>query len=282
MDETKPTLDGTATEFNRIVCGLDGSPQSVEAARQAIALSAPSATIWGVASWDPSLAHHAGLHAGSVAADLRRAAEEALEAATAEFPALEPHPMAGADVASLLAAAAALEADLVAVGSHGGSRTAGLLFGSVATAICRHAPCSVLVAREGQERHAVEPTVIAAVDGSEYSLDAARVAALAAARLGARVVVIGAGEDREQREAAVEAARSLAELAAVDCEVETSDGAASKEIIAAAERHEARLIVVGSRGLTGLRALGSTGERVAHNAPCSVLIVRQPAHPARG
>ena len=34
-----------------------------------------------------------------------------------------------------------------------------------------------------------------------------------------------------------------------------------------------------ARGLTGLRALGSVGERVAHHAPCSVLIVRRPAHP---
>jgi hypothetical protein len=34
------------------------------------------------------------------------------------------------------------------------------------------------------------------------------------------------------------------------------------------------LIVVGSRGLHGPRALGSVSERVAHRAPCSVLVVR--------
>jgi nucleotide-binding universal stress UspA family protein len=37
---------------------------------------------------------------------------------------------------------------------------------------------------------------------------------------------------------------------------------------------EADLIVVGSRGLHGLGALGSVSERVAHQARCSVLIVR--------
>lgn len=281
MNEDQAATDGTTTSFSRIVCGLDGSPQSVEAARQAIALAAPSATIWAVASWDPSVAHHAGIHAGTVAADLRRAAEEALKAATAELPALEPHSIAGADVASLLSATSDLDADLIAVGSHGGSRTAGLLFGSVATAICRHAPCSVLVARETREGGADEPTVVTAVDGSEYSLDAARVAALAAERLGARVLIISAGEDREQREAAAEAAGSLAAMASVRYETETCDGAASKAIIEAAGDHEAQLVVVGSRGLTGLQALGSTGERVAHRAPCSVLVVRRPAHPAR-
>jgi hypothetical protein len=37
---------------------------------------------------------------------------------------------------------------------------------------------------------------------------------------------------------------------------------------------EADLLVVGSRGLHGLRALGSVSERIAHQAACSVLVVR--------
>ena len=37
---------------------------------------------------------------------------------------------------------------------------------------------------------------------------------------------------------------------------------------------EADLLVVGSRGLHGMKALGSVSERVAHEAKCSVLIVR--------
>jgi nucleotide-binding universal stress UspA family protein len=37
---------------------------------------------------------------------------------------------------------------------------------------------------------------------------------------------------------------------------------------------EAHLLIVGNRGVTGLRALGSVSERVAHHAPCSLLVVR--------
>ena len=37
---------------------------------------------------------------------------------------------------------------------------------------------------------------------------------------------------------------------------------------------DADLLVVGSRGLYGLKALGSVSERVAHGASCSVLVVR--------
>ena len=36
---------------------------------------------------------------------------------------------------------------------------------------------------------------------------------------------------------------------------------------------EADLVVIGSRGLHGVRSRGSVAERVAHQAPCSTLIV---------
>ena len=44
---------------------------------------------------------------------------------------------------------------------------------------------------------------------------------------------------------------------------------------------DADLVVVGSRGLHGLRALGSVSERVAHRARASVLVVRERTGPAR-
>jgi nucleotide-binding universal stress UspA family protein len=47
-----------------------------------------------------------------------------------------------------------------------------------------------------------------------------------------------------------------------------------RALVAAAA--DADLTVVGSRGLHGLRALGSVSERVAHDARSSVLIVRDP------
>jgi nucleotide-binding universal stress UspA family protein len=42
----------------------------------------------------------------------------------------------------------------------------------------------------------------------------------------------------------------------------------------AARDLNAALVITGSRGLTGLAALRSVSERVAHAAPCSVLVVR--------
>ena len=55
-------------------------------------------------------------------------------------------------------------------------------------------------------------------------------------------------------------------------------GVPSAQICAAAEESHADLVVLGTRGKTGLEhlLLGSTAERVVVNAPCPVLTVRTP------
>jgi nucleotide-binding universal stress UspA family protein len=50
-----------------------------------------------------------------------------------------------------------------------------------------------------------------------------------------------------------------------------------QEIPRLAAELRAGLVVMGSRGLGGVKALGSVSERVAQRAPCSVLVVRPPA-----
>ena len=53
-----------------------------------------------------------------------------------------------------------------------------------------------------------------------------------------------------------------------------SSGHAHERILETAAAESVSLVAVGSRGLTGLRALGSVSERVAHRARCSVLVAR--------
>ncbi len=274
-----PEPDPIALE--RIVCGLDGSPQGLEAAHQAVELAGRDARLWAVASWDASLAFHAGIHMGRVANELRGTRDKALATAAEQLPELEPHPMQGGAVACLLSAMAELEADLVSVGSHGGSRAAGLAVGSVATAICRHAPSTVLIARE--RTAATAPNLVVAVDGSEPALEAARLAAVVAERLHAVATIVSVHEDRRIAAENAERALGLPEMASVQGHVEViADGSPHQRIVDLASERDARLIVVGSRGLGGLKALGSTSERVAHKADCSVLIVRRATYPSRG
>ena len=51
-------------------------------------------------------------------------------------------------------------------------------------------------------------------------------------------------------------------------------GSPPERLAEVARRELASLLVVGSRGLGRGRTLGSVSERVSHEAPCSVLVVR--------
>lgn len=63
----------------------------------------------------------------------------------------------------------------------------------------------------------------------------------------------------------------------VPVELVVEIGAASDVICGLAKRVRAHVIVVGSHGYRGLdHILGTTAERVANLAPCSVLVVRPP------
>ena len=55
-----------------------------------------------------------------------------------------------------------------------------------------------------------------------------------------------------------------------------AEGYAAEEIIQAATRSHADLVILGSRVMTGLKGafLGSVSRRVARHAPCSVLVVK--------
>ncbi|HBB32355.1 MAG TPA: universal stress protein [Cyanobacteria bacterium UBA8803] len=61
-----------------------------------------------------------------------------------------------------------------------------------------------------------------------------------------------------------------------ESELEIVNGDPAVEIIRLAHIHQADLIVIGSRGLTGLKRIleGSVSSQVVTDAPCSVLVVK--------
>jgi nucleotide-binding universal stress UspA family protein len=57
-------------------------------------------------------------------------------------------------------------------------------------------------------------------------------------------------------------------------EVHAATGSPADAIVRVAEQEKADLVVVGNKGMKGVRrVLGSVPNSVAHGAPCSVLIV---------
>lgn len=245
---------------------------------QALAISDENARCWALSAWDPGLAMPAGLNALDVMQQLRDDARAALRRTTEAYPSITPILIRGRDVAALLGGIANLEADLVAVGSHGGSRSAGVMFGSVASAMAHYAPCSTLIARE-PPAGAFPGLIVHANDGSPESLDAAYLAGRLAARYGSTAVTLHVGETRDRGVA--EDAVALMESSGLEPVMKIEQGSPYRRIVEVANDLKASLIVMGSRGRTGLAALGSVSERVVHRAGCSVLIVRRAAHPAR-
>ena len=228
--------------FRRILVGIDDSPESSEALRQAATLATGPLTL--LAAHSPGHVVVGGSTGPAVFLPDERSrirAEEALERARRDL-ARRP---TGKIVAGRAWPALLDEIDgegdtLVAVGSHGSGRARGILMGSTATELIHKAPCSVLVARTSCK--GFPTSVVVGVDGSSESDFADGVARDIAERFDATL---------DRFENVPDPVGSLVDAAMA-----------------------ADLLVVGSRGLHGVRALGSVSERVAHEASCSVLIVR--------
>jgi nucleotide-binding universal stress UspA family protein len=209
---------------------------------------------------------HAGWNMAKVLEQLAVEAQDALEQGRREAESLHPLEaklVEGDRLQCLLAEIAAHDARTVVVGSHGISRITGIALGAVSTYLLHEAPCSVLIARGSIDSKRWPRRIVVGVDGSPDSAGAVEATTALAARFDAEVRAIVATKDARFD---LNAARRLAP----SCEAH--EGKALDILSVASEA--ADLVVVGSRGLRGIRALGSLSERIAHEAHCSVLVVR--------
>lgn len=259
--------------FNRVLVGLDRSEESREAARQAAILVDGQLTL--LASYDiaPEIVGGTGTHVPAyLDEDLQReAATESLRRARKDVATVSPTGklVRGRAADALISEVEREQHTLLAVGSHGLGRLAGFVMGSTATEVIHKAPCSVLVARKRSESDGFPSKVVVGVDGSPESAAAYAAARRLSERFNAELspVVAAGGKSVDRR---------LVDLIIDGRREESPDEPVAALVAAAAD---ADLLVVGSRGLHGLKALGSVSERVAHEAHSSVLVVRDPAWP---
>jgi len=138
--------------------------------------------------------------------------------------------------------------------------------------------------------------ILLASDGSEYALKAAAVAATLANKFTARLTLINVFQPipaygpfrevvnsdlhaqyiRERQEHALSPAGRVAEEMGVPYQSRREIGHPAAEIVRVAEDESCDLVVLGSRGLSDIKAflLGSVSDHVAHHARCPVLIVK--------
>jgi nucleotide-binding universal stress UspA family protein len=193
-------------------------------------------------------------------------------------------------------------ADLIVIATHGYTGAKRVLLGSTAERVVRHARCSVLTVPTRTTLKRIRKTppfklkkILVPIDFSNISKDALPWGTFLAAHFGAELILLHVvkipidyllGRElmneaivplMKQAEADLERmAASLSKSTGVNLSAVVRDGTPFEEICHAANTLGADLIVLTTRGYTGLKHiwLGSTAERVVRHAHCPVLAVR--------
>jgi nucleotide-binding universal stress UspA family protein len=219
----------------------------------------------------------------------------------------------GAEVLSVLKKE---QVDLAVVGTRGISGITRFFLGSVSDWVVQEAPCPVLVVRGSGRREKRGMRIVLATDGSHQADTAVEFLNQFTFPQNSEIVLfhviepidytvvqddyrkLGLGPSglqelqqwvkeihrrREQAQASL-LEKTRKDLTRRKVKVENiAVGYAAEEIIKAAYRFRADLIVMGSRGLTGVKRtlLGSVSSRLVRHAPCSVLVVRKTEKPRK-
>jgi nucleotide-binding universal stress UspA family protein len=216
---------------------------------------------------------------------------------TAEFvDAAETAVVSGKPREEILDYAAAHDVDLLAMGTHGRTGIRRYVIGSVTEHVLRRAEAPVLTARADERANGGDISrVLVPTDGSDAAEAAVDHAVAVAEACGATVRVLSVVDTRalaaqselapsdvmlesleERSEHAVNEVAERCEAAGLSVETAVARGAPSRAVCEDAAENNADLVVMGTRGRSGLDRvlLGSVTERTVRHAPVPVMAVR--------
>jgi len=293
----------------RVLFATDGSTQAELAGDLIAGIEWPRETVVRIVSaidtgavffgapWAPAVPASMDALEDRLTNDSQRAVKEASQRLTHAGIEVECWAVKGRAASVIVDEATGWRANLIVMGSRGHGEIASMLLGSVSSEVVDHAPCPVLVARRSSLTRAVlghdgsdcarhaesvvahwpifDKVAIEVVDVAPSVVPWSTVTqATYAGSVEPYVETIRAAQlaDENVAEAAVDRLRIVDRPATAS----VAQGAPATELIRIANERAADLIVVGTRGRTGLRRLllGSVARNVLHHASCSVLIVR--------
>ncbi len=280
----------------KILLATDGSEDAELAATTAVGLARSTASeLHVVHTWRPVPSVHFD---ALVRQEMEREAQGILDEQVKKIEGLggtiaSARLSEGGAAEEIVALAEEIGAGLIAMGSRGRGRIRRLLMGSVSDAVVRHAHYPVIVVRW---KPVVFPAkILLPTDGSEEATLAVRTAADLSEKTGSELHVVHVGEvtlgyhperhgyhmqyERDEKEARelletqVEGIKAAGDTVA---QAHLRMGKADEHIVVLAEELGADLIVMGSRGLGGVKRalMGSVSDSVVRHAHCPVLVVR--------
>lgn len=309
-------------QHKKLILAIDGSPHSNAAIELVAGLDLPASTAVHVLAvapevWSPGDldAEEARVVRETVARIRRRNRAAAQQVATCVAERLRcaradnrPADLViateireGHAAEAILDRAAALPADLIAIGARGLSAPSAFRLGATAHKVAAHAGCAVLVAKP--PAHGSLSSVVLAVDGSAEAQRAMEWVCALALPSGSEVAVISVAEvvgdfpadSAAEREYARDADLALMQRALLHT-AETQVWAAldrlhiigaqvrpiirtgqpAAEIVRIVQEQDADLLIIGARGQTRAEPfrLGGVAEKLIRFAPCSVLVAR--------
>ena len=269
---SKPKATDGKPPFASVLCAVDGTRASTAAVRTAVGLAAQGGRLtllavtaeagsgaYATADISPARAEHI----------LERAKQVAADAGVSASTVLDPE---GPPAQVILERAAAH--DLLVIGAPVTSWLGGLIVGGVADTALGRLETPMMVVRRAVTGPLRGRTVLVASDGQPDSDPVVEFAGKLGRAYGAGVTIVHAlaseGASHPRRIQAQ--ARALQDASTPDVQLRFEPGNATEVILEAADAAKAAIVVIGTRRLRGVRALGSVSRRVLHDAPCSVLV----------
>ena len=299
----------------RILLAVDGSPSSTRAGALVASLPWPAGTVirvvaaldvapalWG-GPWIPMIPVGADEYEADAVRELTSVLEVARIPLEAAGLGVETELLRGSPALAIPDEARLWKPDLTVVGSRGHGPLESALLGSVSSAVVDHAESPVLVARGDHVR-----SIVLAEDGSPAGIAARDLVLGWSAFAGVPVRVVGVvdvaapwrsgiaptmfsasmdiyaemiSSSRETYGQVVAATVSTLQAAGRTADGELREGDPADQLAAAVHDAAGDLIVIGSRGHTGISriVMGSVAHSVLLHSRCSVLVVKQPHHP---